>query len=62
MILSGLVDCPCCGLVYEVIWADESDMMQDVEEAPLVLQECPGCRYESYVSYPGWVCHTEAGL
>lgn len=60
MTLTGLVECHC-GMVYEGTWTDDSDTMQDMDEAPSQIQVCPGCCAAQYETYPGWVNHTEAG-
>jgi rubredoxin len=61
MILPGTVECRNCGLTYETAWVDDSDTLQDMDEAPSEWQECPECRTEQFEQYPGWVNRTEAG-
>lgn len=61
IILHANVDCDECGATYDGEWDDIADSVQDLEEAPVAEQECPGCGHKQWEEWPGWVVHTEAG-
>ena len=62
LVLTGLVECESCELVYQGEWADNSDTLDDMAEAPEQTQYCPGCGHPQDETWPGWAYRSEAGL
>ncbi len=59
--LTAFVTCNQCGNDYEGHWFDDSLDIQDMAEAPVSVQECPGCGHKQEEEYPGWSFRSEAG-
>jgi hypothetical protein len=55
------VECDSCHLVYEGEWEDDSLDPEDMAEAPVAAQVCPGCGHSQEEVYPGWAYQSEAG-
>jgi len=54
------VDCMECGTPYIGSWPGP-DEDQELDEAPVAVQECPVCLYQQEETWPGWAYSTEAG-
>lgn len=61
LVFEELVDCPQCDTTFTGQFADDSDTVQDVTEAPQGIQTCPACGYEWVALLSGWTFFTEAG-
>lgn len=61
MFLMALVDCAGCGTAYQGCWTAEADTLQDLDEAPVSVQQCPCCGHSQQETWPGWINYTEAG-
>jgi len=58
--LTATVDCMECGTPYTGSWPGP-DEDQELDEAPVAVQECPVCLYQQEETWPGWAYSTEAG-
>lgn len=61
MILVAWIECLECGVTYAGGWEDDSDTIEDIDEAPVKEQVCPACGHVQQELYPGWINRTEAG-
>ena len=58
---SANVDCENCQATYEGTWTDDSISVEDMVDAPVQVQTCPGCGHQQEEEYPGWMFRSEAG-
>jgi hypothetical protein len=61
IVLRANVECNSCLETYDGHWDDIADSVQDLDEAPVQEQECPGCGNKQWEQWPGWTSYTEAG-
>lgn len=61
LLLTAILTCPGCGTDFPGWWADEAMDVEDMAEAPVAGQSCPGCGRTEQVAYPGWSFRAEAG-
>lgn len=59
--LTAIITCAQCALDFEGVWRDDSLDEQDRAEAPVAVQQCPGCGHTETMEYPGWSFRNEAG-
>ncbi len=55
------VDCPQCALVFEGVFHDDSDSVQDMTDPPVGEHVCPGCGHAFATEMTGWTFFSEAG-
>ncbi len=55
------VDCPQCELVFEGVFHDDSDTVEDIVDPPVGEHTCPGCGHHFATALTGWTFFSEAG-
>lgn len=59
---SQFIDCEDCDEPFEGYWSDDSITEEDMTDAPVADQRCPGCGHVNRdVEYPGWMHKSDAG-
>lgn len=55
------VDCPRCDTIFESVFHDDSDTVEDITDPPTGTHTCPACGHRWTCEMTGWTFYTEAG-